>query len=105
MSEKNGNFELIKIQTTKNRKCNMTTVQKNQLADFNSAKKIALTITEGCTKRARNSKGEVTNYSGANINGKFYVIGDTEKEIQKPNAIIDGKPAREVFDGYTMLVG
>ena len=81
----------------------MTTEQKNQLADFNSAKKIALTITEGCTKRARNAKGEVTNYMGANINGKFYVIGDTEKEIQNPDAIINGSPAREVFDGFTVL--
>lgn len=53
-------------------------------------------------KRAVNN-GRITNYSGANICGRMFVIGDTENDIQNPDAIIQGKPAREVFGDFTIM--
>lgn len=80
----------------------MTTIEKQQHEDFKAAKSIALTIENGMMRRARNN-GEVTNYCGAKLNGRMFVIGDTENDIQNPDATIMGKPAREVFGDFTVM--
>ena len=53
-------------------------------------------------RRAR-LNNEVTNYCGAKLNGRMFVIGDTENDIQNPDATIMGKPAREVFGDFTVM--
>jgi len=80
----------------------MTTIEKQQHEDFKAAKAIALTIKNGLMRRARNN-GEVTNYCGAKINNRMFVIGDTANDIQNPDSIIMGKPAREVFGEFTIM--
>ena len=75
---------------------------KTKHGDFKAAKEIALSIEKGQMRRAVNS-GHVTNYCGANIGGRMFVIGDTENDIQNPDAIIHGKPAREVFGDFTIM--
>ena len=70
--------------------------------DFKAAKKIALAIGIGQMRRAVND-GRVTNYLGANIGGRMFVVGDTEDDIQNPDAIIQGKPAREIFGDFTIM--
>lgn len=70
--------------------------------DYKAAKAIALNIAIGLMRRAVND-GRVTNYSGANIAGRMFVVGDTENDIQNPDAIIQGKPAREVFGDFTIM--
>ena len=80
----------------------MTATEKQQHEAFLAAKKIALTISEGERRRARHSDC-ASNYFGANVGGRFYVLGDTEADIQNPDCFIDGMPAREVFDGFTCM--
>lgn len=75
---------------------------KTRHEDFKAAKKIALAIEKGQMMRAINN-GRVTNYSGANIGGRMFVIGDTENDIQSPDAMIQGRPAREVFGDFTIM--
>lgn len=77
---------------------NMTTYQKQQHADFQAAKKIALSIGNNLMRRAAG-----TNYFGANFNGRMFVVGDTDLDIQNPDAIIHGKPAREIFGDFTVM--
>ena len=76
----------------------MTPAEKKQHEDFREAKKIALTIGKGLMRRAAD-----TNYCGCNIGGRMFVIGDSEEDIQNPNCIIAGKPAREVFGDFTVM--
>lgn len=80
----------------------MTPAQKKQCKDFKAAKAIALTIENGMMRRAR-VDGEVTNYCGAKLNNRMFVIGDSEKDIQNPDVIISGKPAREIFGDFTVM--
>ena len=79
----------------------MTTIEK-QHEDFKAAKAIALTIGNGMMRRARNN-GEVTNYCGAKLNNRMFVIGDTANDIQNPDTTIMGKPAREIFGDFTVM--
>ena len=73
--------------------------QKQRHQDFNAAKKLAFNMPSGCYRRAAN-----TNYCGyKSADGRFYVIGDTETDLQNPDAFIGGKPAREVFNGFTLM--
>lgn len=75
----------------------MTTTQKTQHADFKAAKEIAMNIQKGCYQR----KG---NYCGFKSNdGRMWVIGDSEADIQKPDATINNKPAREIFGDFTIM--
>jgi hypothetical protein len=77
----------------------MTTTQKKQLEDFRAAKLIAFEMPKGHYRRAKG-----TNYCGyMSENGQAYVIGDTDEDVQNPDAIIGGKPAREVFEGFTVM--
>jgi hypothetical protein len=80
----------------------MTTIEKQQHESFKAAKTIALTIENGLMRRAR-LNDEVTNYCGAKLNGRMFVIGDTENDIQNPDATIMGKPAREVFSDFIIM--
>jgi len=80
----------------------MKTKEILQLDHFKAAKEIALTIGAGLIRRAIHN-GETTNYSGANIEGRTFVVGDTLKDIQNPDAWIEGKPAREVFGEFTVM--
>ena len=71
----------------------MTNLETLQLADFDSAKALSFTIEKGFYKRP----SATSNYCGyQSMEGKFYVIGDTDNDIQNPDAIVNGKPAREV---------
>jgi hypothetical protein len=73
--------------------------QKKQLAAFKEAKEIAFTMPFGSYRRAFG-----TNYCGyKSHDNKFYVIGDTSADIQNPDCFIGGKPARQVFDGFTLM--
>lgn len=69
---------------------------------FKVAREIALSIERGQMRRAR-YEDQATNYSGANIGGRMFVIGDTENDIQNPDAMIQGKPAREIFGDFTIM--
>lgn len=80
----------------------MTTIEKQQQLAFEEAKAIALTIENGLIRRAR-LNNEATNYSGSSLNGRMFVIGDTENDIKNPDAFIMGKPAREVFGDFTVM--
>ena len=81
----------------------MTIQQKNQHNEFKEAKKIALNIKEGECRRAR-FNDFATNYWGCkDRNGRMWVLGDTDKDIQNPDALINGKPAREVFGDFTVM--
>ncbi len=80
----------------------LTNSQKIQHEQFKAAKQIALTIPPNQSRRAIYN-GEVTNYTGCNLNGRMWVIGDTLADIQNPDATINGKPAREVFGEFTVM--
>jgi len=69
---------------------------------FEAAKQIALTIQTGCQRRA-GYNGEPTNYTGANFNGRMFVIGDSLSDIQNPDVYINSKPAREIFGDFTVM--
>lgn len=81
----------------------MTTQQQKQHNEFKVAKQIALTIEKGNLRRAR-FENAVTNYCGFKANdGRMWVIGDTNADIQNPDATINGKPAREIFGDFTVM--
>ena len=80
----------------------MKTLEKQRHEDFNAAKQIALTIEAGLMRRARNN-GVITNYCGCNLNGRMFVIGDSLADIQNPDALVNGKPAREIFGDFTIM--
>lgn len=73
-----------------------------KLASFTIAKKIALTIGKNQYKRARYNN-QATNYIGANVNGRMFVIGESTEDIQNPDCLIEGKPAREVFGNFSIM--
>ena len=76
----------------------MTTMTK-VTDDFKAAKEIAMTTTPGTYQRAAG-----TNYCGAKMkDGRMWVLGDTENDIQNPDAIVLGKPAREVFGDFSIM--
>jgi hypothetical protein len=80
-----------------------TNTMNTQLNEFKAAKQIALTINKGLMRRAK-LNGIVTNYVGyKSANGKMYVIGDTENDIQNADAIINGCPAREIFGEFSVM--
>ena len=82
----------------------MTQTRKAQHIAFKNAKEIALTIALGCQRRGRDADGKPSNYTGCKMaNGRMFVIGDTVADIQNPCAIIDGKPAREVFGNFSVM--
>jgi len=85
----------------------MKTQNQNQLADFNVAKKIALTISNGQMRRARSKNGNTpTNYIGYKDNtGRMFVIGDSENDIQNPDVLLFAEklPAREIFGDFTIM--
>jgi hypothetical protein len=77
-----------------------TKIQHNH---FLAAKEIALTINNGLMKRAI-FNGSTTNYSGAKtLDGRMWVIGDNDSDIQNPDAIIYDKPARQIFGDFTVM--
>lgn len=70
---------------------------------FKAAKQIAINIDKGQIKRAR-FQNVVTNYCGfKDHNGRMWVIGDSNSDIQNPDAEINGKPAREIFGNFTIM--
>jgi len=80
----------------------MTINEKQQHSDFKAAKEIALSIENGLMRRARNN-GIVTNYCGAKLQNRMFVIGDTLQDIQNPDCYINNKPAREIFGEFTVM--
>jgi len=81
----------------------MTHTNKTQLEQFNAAKQIALNIKKGMMKRA-SLNNIPTNYMGAKTSdGRMFVIGDTDQDIQNADIIMYGKPAREVFGDFTVM--
>jgi hypothetical protein len=82
----------------------MTTTERNQHASFKNAKQIALSIPTGCSRRATDTEGKLSNYSGCKTaDGRMFVIGDSLADIQNPDATINGKPAREVFGNFSIM--
>lgn len=85
----------------------LTNSQIEQLNDFNSAKKIALTIPKGQMRRARSKNGNVpSNYIGfKNNEGRMFVIGDSENDIQNPDVYLfeEKLPAREIFGDFSVM--
>lgn len=81
----------------------MTHTNKTQIEQFNAAKKIALNIGKGMMMRA-SYNDSATNYMGCKFcDGRMFVIGDTEADIQNPDLTINGKPAREIFGDFTVM--
>jgi hypothetical protein len=83
----------------------MTTAQKQQHNDFKAAKKIALSLPKGTMRRAYNHDNRIpTNYIGMkDTTGRCWVLGDSIDDVQYPDAYINDQPAREVFDGFTIM--
>lgn len=73
--------------------------QKELLGMFRAAKTLALSLPNNVMRRARHN-GMATDFFGANVNGRFYVL---YKEIKKPDATISGIPAREVFGEFSIM--
>jgi hypothetical protein len=91
------------VETTKQKTHTMTTTQKTQMEHFKAAKQIALNISNGMMMRASYNDAP-TNYSGAKTaDGRMWVIGDTSADIQNPDSMIHGKPAREIFGDFTVM--
>lgn len=80
----------------------MKTIEQIQHEDFNAAKKIALNIEEGCMRLAKNGN-RITRYYGANVGGRMFVVGESLDDIQNPDAMIQGMPAREVYGEFTVM--
>lgn len=81
----------------------MTQQETKQHQEFNQAKKIALNIEKGCFKRAR-FEGDVTPYVGYKTKeGRMFVIADSLNYLKNPDATIDGKPAREIFENFSVM--
>jgi hypothetical protein len=87
--------------TTKSLK-KMNNAEKQQLDGFNAAKQIALTIGNGLMRRAKVNNIPV-NYCGARLNNRMWVIADNNNDLQNPDAVINGKPAREIFGDFTVM--
>lgn len=75
---------------------------RRKVEAFRAAKAIALTIENGLVHRAR-VNGQLTNYSGARLNDRMFVIGDNAWDIKNPDAWIAGKPVREIFGDFTVM--
>ena len=69
---------------------------------FKAAKQIALAVENNCMRRARVDDCPV-NYTGAKLGGRMWVIADSLEDLPKPDAYINGKPAREIFGDFTMM--
>jgi len=81
----------------------ITASQQLQLDGFNAAKEIALNINKGQSRRAR-VNNMACNYTGyKNGEGRCFVIGDSDSDLQNCTIEIMGKPAREVFEGFSMM--
>ena len=77
----------------------MTTEQQTKLDGFRAAAKIAFNQAAGTYRRAAG-----TSYRGyKDPNGRCFVIGDSADDVQNAAITIDGYPAREVFDGFTIM--
>lgn len=82
----------------------LTANQQLQHAQFKAAKEIALNIGKGEMRRARHND-MATAYCGMQDNsGRMWVIADSSAYLQNPDAMIDGKPAREVFGDFSILI-
>lgn len=81
----------------------MTEEQTTQHNQFKAAKQIALSIEAGYSRRAKydNAATCYTGYKSAD--GRMFVIGDCHADILNPDAIIDGRPAREVFGDFSIM--
>jgi hypothetical protein len=82
----------------------MNALQDAQLKGFEAAKEIAFTLPNGTSRRVR-VNGEVCNYTGAHIDNRFFVIGDSTDDLQNTDITISGKVAREVFEGFSVMMG
>lgn len=79
----------------------LTANEEKQLNEIEAAKQIAKNIKPGYYQRVSG----LSNYCGyKSIDGRMWVLGDTFDDIQNPDAIISGKPAREIFGDFTMMV-
>lgn len=85
----------------------LTPQQQAQHAAFQAAKKIALNIPAGHYRRASVDGVTVKYYGFKHISGRMWVIGDSDAEIQNPDARIqvDNEllPAREIFGDFTIM--
>lgn len=76
-----------------------------QHEQFKVAKQIALSLHPGELRRAR-FEGRVTNYTGLKTpDGRSWVLGDSSADLQNARVTINGQPAREVFEGFTIMEG
>lgn len=80
----------------------MTNAQELQLKGFEAAKTLAFQLPINTSKRAR-VNSLVCNYTGCNLKGRFFVIGDSVEDLQNTTIEIDNKPAREVFEDFTIM--
>lgn len=81
----------------------MDEYKRLKLKQFNEAKKIALGVEKGCMKRAK-FWGHPVNFSGFKSNdGRSFVIGESIADIQNPDCKINGFPAREIFDDFSIM--
>jgi len=85
----------------------MTHEELNQLVAFNAAKKLAFELPIGTMRRAKVNNNPV-NYWGVHIkdqdgNEAYYVAADNAEELKNPDALLNGRHAREVFDGFVIM--
>jgi hypothetical protein len=75
------------------------------LKDVEAAKTLAFSIEAGCLQL---HSRESDFYSYKSTDGKtyivdFYELGSSKTKIKNPCAIIENRPAREVFDGFVFM--
>lgn len=70
---------------------------------FKAAKKIAFSVSLGSFRRAK-VDGQPVNFVGfKSLDGNSYVIGDTTDDLYNSKIFINGRPARQVFQDFSII--
>ena len=78
----------------------MTNKNRDVLKQFREAKKLAFLMPNNHYQRPFPD----CHYIGAKIDGRYWVIADSTKFMNNPDAVTeDGRPMREVFEGFTIM--
>ncbi len=89
----------MKTYTTQMAKQATRNQMKAKFTTLDNAEEIAISATPGTYRRAAG-----TNFCGLKrTDGTTWVLGHSKADIQNPDATIMGKPARQVYDGFTVM--
>ncbi len=78
--------------------------KSEQLHEFRKAKQLAFNLPRNHYQRIGGNDEKPGNYCGyKTCDGRTFVIADSSDYMQNPDCWIDGKPARRVYDGFTVM--